>query len=110
MSEEREKLRVLIDASPLLVRSAGVKNYLYHWITWLRRAAGDDAIRTFPKLDRLGGLNHDASVAGRARTAGGLGLLAMANYSPLPVLDWVARSGPVPCDQPGAPVGLGAAG
>ena len=33
-------MRVVIDATPLLVRSAGVKNYLYHWILHLRRAAG----------------------------------------------------------------------
>ena len=33
-------MRVVIDATPLLVRSAGVKNYLYHWILHMRRAAG----------------------------------------------------------------------
>ena len=32
-------MRVVIDAVPLLIRSAGVKNYLYHWIEHLRRAA-----------------------------------------------------------------------
>src|ERR1039457_6819955 len=40
-------MRVLIDASPLLIRSAGVKNYLYHWIAALRRIAPAGAIRTF---------------------------------------------------------------
>ena len=77
---------------PLLIRSAGVKNYLFHWITHLRRAAGQDAIGTFPALYGLGELNHDASVAGRGRTAcGHSAALAVANYSPIPVLDWVAR-------------------
>ena len=41
-------MRVAIDATPLLVRSAGVKNYLYYWIEHLRRFAGDDVIRTVP--------------------------------------------------------------
>jgi len=84
-------MRVVIDAVPLLIRSAGVKNYLYYWIDSLRRAAGVDEIRTFPALDGLGDLNHDASVAGRWRTGVGLAQLALANYSPLPVLDVLSR-------------------
>jgi glycosyltransferase involved in cell wall biosynthesis len=85
------RMRVVIDAVPLLIRSAGVKNYLYHWITHLRRAAGPDAIRTFPALDGLGPLTHEGSVVGRWRTFSGLGALALSNYSPLPVLDWMTR-------------------
>jgi glycosyltransferase involved in cell wall biosynthesis len=84
-------MRVVIDAMPLLVRSAGVKNYLYHWIGELRRVAGPESIRTFPSLDRLGGLQHERSVAGTWRTVSGLAGLALANYAPLPVLDWYAR-------------------
>ena len=84
-------MRVVIDAVPLLIRSAGVKNYLYYWIESLRRAAGADQIRTFPVLDGLGRLHHDASVAGRWRTRLGLAELALANYSPLPVLDFLCR-------------------
>jgi len=33
-------MRIFIDAIPLLVRSAGVKNYLFHWIVHLRRLLG----------------------------------------------------------------------
>jgi glycosyltransferase involved in cell wall biosynthesis len=84
-------MRVVIDAVPLLVRSAGVKNYLYYWIEYLRRAAGADQIRTFPPFERLGLLNHDASVAGRWRTGLGLAELALNNYSPLPVMDFLCR-------------------
>jgi glycosyltransferase involved in cell wall biosynthesis len=80
-------MRVLIDAVPLLIRSAGVKNYLYYWISHLRRAAGRGVIRTFPALNGFGPLNHDASVAGLWRTGTGLAALALANYSPLPVMD-----------------------
>jgi alpha-1,3-rhamnosyl/mannosyltransferase len=82
-------MRVVIDAVPLLIRSAGVKNYLYYWIGHLRSLAGTDAIRTFPALGHLGPLTHEASVAGRLRTFCGLGALAISNYTP--VLDWAAR-------------------
>jgi alpha-1,3-rhamnosyl/mannosyltransferase len=83
-------MRVVIDAVPLLVRSAGVKNYLYHWIGALRRGAGPHRIATFPALPDLG-LRHERSVAGPCRTASGLAALALSNYSPLPVLDWMTR-------------------
>ncbi len=84
-------MRVAIDATPLLVRSAGVKNYLYYWIEHLRRIAGVDAIRTFPSLGASPTLNHDGSTVGSARTFFGLGALALSNYTPLPVLDFAAR-------------------
>jgi glycosyltransferase involved in cell wall biosynthesis len=82
-------MQIAIDAMPLLVRSAGVKNYLYHWIDHLRRQAGAGTIRTVPPLDSLGALMHNGSVAGRLRTAAGLASLALSNYTPLPVLDWL---------------------
>jgi len=84
-------MRVVIDATPLLVRSAGVKNYLYYWIQHLQRAAGAGVIGTFPHLEPLGPLNHERSVAGFWRTWSGVGLLALANETPLPVADWLAR-------------------
>ena len=56
-------MRLFIDAIPLLVRSAGVKNYLYHWIVQLRRLLGDDQVQLFPFLDRLPDLDHEGSVA-----------------------------------------------
>src|SRR5436190_18103212 len=86
-------MRVVIDATPLLIRSAGVKNYLYYWIRSLRAAANDTvaAIGTFPPLGDLGPLRHDVSMAGRARTTAGLAALAVSNYTPLPILDWASR-------------------
>ena len=36
-------MRILIDATPLLLRSAGVKTYTYHWIQHLWQQAGNDA-------------------------------------------------------------------
>lgn len=85
-------MHIVIDATPLLVRSAGVKNYLYHWITHLRRQAGRDTVGTFPHLPALGPLNHNASVAGPLRTAAGLAALAASNHTPVPILDWRARN------------------
>ena len=84
-------MRVVIDATPLLVRSAGVKNYLYHWILHLRRAAGGAAVCTFPRMERVRALTHEASVAGPLRTFSGLGALAISNYSVAPLLDWLTR-------------------
>jgi alpha-1,3-rhamnosyl/mannosyltransferase len=77
-------MRVVIDAVPLLVRSAGVKNYLYYWIEHLRRAAGRDTIRTFPDLPELGPLTHQRSVAGWWPTLSGLASLAFSNHLGIP--------------------------
>jgi glycosyltransferase involved in cell wall biosynthesis len=55
-------LKITIDAAPVLMRSAGVKNYIYHWLTSLRRrASAGEEIQAFPLLADLGTLHHDAS-------------------------------------------------
>jgi alpha-1,3-rhamnosyl/mannosyltransferase len=83
-------MKLLVDATPLLVRSAGVKNYLYHWIAALRRSAPAGSVRTFPALPAGGVLDHEKSVAGIWRTYSGLAMLALANHTPAPVLDGLA--------------------
>ena len=83
-------MKLLIDATPLLIRSAGVKNYLYHWIAALRRNAPAGALETFPAIPANAPLNHQGSVAGFWRTWTGLATLALANYTPMRVLDSVA--------------------
>jgi alpha-1,3-rhamnosyl/mannosyltransferase len=88
-------MRVVIDATPLLVRSAGVKNYLYHWILHMRRAAGGAVVGTFPAMERVLPLNHEASVAGMARTVSGLASLAISNHLGAPLLDWLTRGADV---------------
>jgi glycosyltransferase involved in cell wall biosynthesis len=56
-------MRVTIDATSTLLRSAGVKNYIYHWIGQLRRQAREgEQIRAFPFLNDLGNLDHESSV------------------------------------------------
>ncbi len=61
-----------IDSIPLLVRSAGVKNYLFHWIVNLRQLLGDERVQMFPFLDQLPGLDHEGSAVAmdRARSPG----------------------------------------
>ena len=86
-------MRISVDALPLLVRSAGVKNYLYHWITHLRQTAPESVrVDLFPWLGRLGDLDHQTSQAGRWRTVGSLGLFHFFNLPANPAIDWVDRS------------------
>src|SRR5512140_750240 len=85
-------MRICVDATPLLLRSAGVKNYLYHWLSALWRAtAKPESIQAFPFMRGLGALNHERSASGVGRTIAGLGLLHAANRSGLPLLDFLAR-------------------
>ncbi len=72
-------MKVCIDATPLLLRSAGVKTYVYHWAGRLMRLAGRERVKLFPLLDGIGECVHERSVAGPARTAAGLALLHCAN-------------------------------
>jgi glycosyltransferase involved in cell wall biosynthesis len=83
-------MRLVIDAMPLLVRSAGVKNYLYHWIAQLRRAApADVSIDLFPWLGQPGPLDHQASQVGPLHTCLSLALFHFFNLPGNPSLDWV---------------------
>ena len=41
-------MRIMIDATSLLLRSAGVKTYMYHWVQALRRSATKDSVSLFP--------------------------------------------------------------
>jgi alpha-1,3-rhamnosyl/mannosyltransferase len=87
-------VKLVIDATPLLVRSAGVKNYLYYWIQHLRRIGGAE-IRTLPQFAELPALTHEHSIAGFWRTTGGLAALALANYTAVPVVQWATRDAAV---------------
>jgi alpha-1,3-rhamnosyl/mannosyltransferase len=77
-------MRVLIDATPLLLRSAGVKNYIWHWLRALR-TEGFPA-DSFPFVPAAVPLVHERSVLGGAATAWRLGLIAAINYAGFPVL------------------------
>ena len=75
-------MQILIDATPLLLRSAGVKNYTYYWIQSLWERAGNDRISTLPALKRLGPLHHERSILGQARTHIHLARVFLANAAP----------------------------
>jgi len=75
-------MRIAIDAIPLLVRSAGVKNYLYHWIVSLRRQLDDERVSLFPFLDRLEPLDHQGSIADAPGTLARQALLFALNLRP----------------------------
>jgi len=82
-------MRILIDATPLLLRSAGVKTYTYHWIQHLFEEARNEQILTFPRLDRFAALNHERSMVSPVRTFYQLGMLFAANtLQTIPLLDW----------------------
>ena len=85
-------MRVTIDAIPLLVRSAGVKNYLFYWIRHLRRLLGDAQVPLFPALDRLPDLDHEGSIAGPVSTRARQALLFALNLWPNHVWDWIGTS------------------
>jgi glycosyltransferase involved in cell wall biosynthesis len=88
-------VRVLIDATSVLLRSAGIKSYTYHWIEHLRAIAGDDEILAFPYLNGLGRLDHERSVLTPAATYARLGMLYFVNVPGNRAIDWIASGADV---------------
>jgi glycosyltransferase involved in cell wall biosynthesis len=72
-------MRILIDATPLLVRSAGVKNFVYYWLSHLKKQSVKDEIAFFPFLRDLGRLDHQESVSGWLATFARLQLMGLLN-------------------------------
>jgi glycosyltransferase involved in cell wall biosynthesis len=71
---------ICIDCSPLLVRSAGVKTYLYHWLKALR-AASPETIRTFLAPNNLSELLHEGGIQMHRRQ-----ILSLVSLNILPQL------------------------
>ncbi|MGD1096368.1 MAG: glycosyltransferase family 1 protein [Bryobacteraceae bacterium] len=82
-------MRVTIDATSALLRSAGIKSYTYHWVRHLRRQALNDEIRAFPYLADFGRLDHEASTIPAWQTLPRLALLYFVNVPGNPALDWI---------------------
>jgi alpha-1,3-rhamnosyl/mannosyltransferase len=80
-------MRIVIDATSTLVRSAGVKNYVWHWVHSLKKAGAE--IGAFPFLDDLGQLDHEASAMSRPATMARFGLIKLMNETGMPPLDWL---------------------
>src|SRR3984957_10066264 len=88
-------MRILIDATPLLLRSAGIKTYTYHWIQHLCLHARNEQILTFPPMDRLADLDHERSIFTPAQTYPRLALLYLSNIPGLPILSWMTAKADV---------------
>src|SRR6185295_12240714 len=83
-------MRITIDATSALLRSAGVKGYTYHWLKHLRREAGsDDEIRAFPLVREWEFLDHEHSALPMPATACRLALLHSVNVFGSGILDRV---------------------
>lgn len=85
-------IRVSIDATPLLLRSAGVKTYVYYWTRHLLQMAGENSLELFPYLDAgilSGSCVHEQSVLERWPTFSRLALLHLCNGLPLSPLGWI---------------------
>lgn len=74
-------MRITVDATSLLLRSAGVKSYTYYWMKALRHIAGKESIRGFPFLNELGELHHDRSMVPLWGTYPRLAMLYAARLS-----------------------------
>ncbi len=73
-------MRITIDATSLLLRSAGVKNYTYHWLRCLRRhARPGEEIAAFPLLGDVSNLDHEAPALPFFGTASRLAVLYAVN-------------------------------
>jgi glycosyltransferase involved in cell wall biosynthesis len=85
-------MRIGIDATPLLLRSAGVKTWIWHWVENLRKAAGDgDAVESFPSIGKTVRLVHEGSVLGPLATWPRLALLYAMNAPGNVLLDRLTR-------------------
>jgi alpha-1,3-rhamnosyl/mannosyltransferase len=85
-------MRITIDATSALLRSAGVKGYTYHWLRSLRQQAAherndSDEILAFPLLKTWARLDHEHSALALAPTIARLAALHAANVLGPPVLD-----------------------
>ena len=84
-------MRVCLDCTPLLVRSAGVKSYLYYLDKHLRATAEGREVSSFPFLDRPSSLRHDASTLGRLGSVARAAFATRLHGAWNPVSNWATR-------------------
>lgn len=80
-------MRICVDATSLLLRSAGVKNYIYRWLEAMKRDCPQHTFRAFPFIGDIGELNHETSVAGRWQTLPRLAMLHFLNLRHNPLIE-----------------------
>ncbi|HXJ44456.1 MAG TPA: hypothetical protein VNH18_34535, partial [Bryobacteraceae bacterium] len=81
-------MRIMLDATSMLLPSTGVKTYMYYWIKSLQRLATQDAIWLFPFFGELAALDHERSSVGKWRTRSIL-VDQFSNLKRNPVLEFV---------------------
>jgi glycosyltransferase involved in cell wall biosynthesis len=84
-------MRLCLDCVPFLVRSAGVKAYLFQLHTHLRRTAGSHTVHAFPWLDHVQSFHHEGSVIPPFPTLARVGFLYFFNLPGNHVLDLLGR-------------------
>jgi alpha-1,3-rhamnosyl/mannosyltransferase len=80
-------MRIVIDATTLLLRSAGVKTYIYGWLRALRKRANSGEVEAFPFLDNVAELDHERPLTSRTGTRLRLLLLNLLNIGHNHLLD-----------------------
>jgi alpha-1,3-rhamnosyl/mannosyltransferase len=80
-------MRLCLDCVPFLVRSAGVKAYLFQLHVHLRRNAGRHTVDSFPWLDSVEAFHHEGSVIPPIPTAARIGFLYFINIPGNHILD-----------------------
>jgi glycosyltransferase involved in cell wall biosynthesis len=84
-------MRLCLDCVPFLVRSAGVKAYLFQLHVHLRQTAGAHTVESFPWLDSVRTFHHEGSVIPPLPTAARIGFLYFINVPGNHILDLVCR-------------------
>ena len=84
-------MRICIDATALLLRSAGIKNYLYYWMRALREYAPQHRITAFPLLGSIDSLDHDRSILTPLQTYPRIGVLQFINKVFPPAINAAVR-------------------
>ncbi len=80
-------MRVCLDCTPLLIRSSGVKTYIYELESHLRKLLPRGGLISFPFLNGNHALEHDSSVLGPRATFARLVLITLLNKPRAPSLE-----------------------
>ena len=83
-------MKLTVDLTPLLIRSAGVKGYLYYWYRALLDLPGA-SVTGFPFLDEPGALRHEGSNVGLPHTLWSIAYLHVARKLPRPFMGLACR-------------------
>jgi glycosyltransferase involved in cell wall biosynthesis len=83
-------MRVCLDCTPFLGKSAGIKSYLYYLYSSMRECAGSRKLSAYPFLQNPGVLRHDQSTLNRFSTLCRAVVVGSARFSWCPLLELAA--------------------